>query len=79
LPARRGRRIRGRDVAHIRLELERVGDLGVAREHLRDPEHFHDAALAHAEPPHLGQVEGGAEGRARGQRHREGQGLLQPP
>src|SRR4029077_5605318 len=37
LPAGRGSGIDGGDGAHVGLELERVGDLGVAREHLGHP------------------------------------------
>src|SRR5438093_8635276 len=49
------------DGAHVGLELERVGDLRVAREHLRHAQHLHDTALADAEAAHLTQVERGAE------------------
>ena len=52
---------------------------GVRREHLGHADDFHDPRLAHAQPAQLGQVKPGTEGRARRQRHREGQRRLDPP
>ena len=68
-----GRIVHGAMSPHVGLELKRVGDLGVAREHLRDADHLHHAAIPYPQPLHLRQVKARAPLGARGQRHREGQ------
>src|SRR5262245_10877421 len=75
--ARSWRPIDRRDVAHVGLELERVGNFRIAREHLCDAQDFHDPALTDSEPSHLRQVECGPEGGARSERHRKRQRLLE--
>src|SRR5262249_58281943 len=77
-PAGRGGAIDRGDGADIGLELERVGDLRVAREHLGHAQNLYHAARRHPEASHLAEVEGRAEAGAGGERDREGERLLEP-
>src|SRR5215467_6489088 len=77
--SRRRAGILGGDPAHVGLELEGVGDLRVAREHLRHTHDLHDASWTDAESPQLGEVKRRARRRPARHGDGEGQGLLETP